>query len=120
MTAKLSPVDRNAMQRAIAMTADEDAGRRRQINQMRRTDPFEEIGTFAVQHCQSRNLGLKPWENLPLWIDDLAAALCEPFDDQTGTREAAELFKKMLAAGLSKYEPDPLAAIGEAERKAAP
>ena len=74
----------------------------------------------GARHCQSRNLGLKPWENLPLWIDDLAAALCEPFDDQTGTREAAELLKKMLAAELSKYEPDPIRAIAEAEAKAAP
>jgi hypothetical protein len=33
-----------------------------------------------------------------------------------GRRAAAELLRRMLAAGLSRYEPDPIAALEAAER----
>ena len=62
----LSRIDRNAMQRAIALTRAEDNGRREQVDHMRRTDNLEEIGTFCASHCQSRNLGLQPWQTLPI------------------------------------------------------
>jgi hypothetical protein len=46
--------------------------------------------------------------------NDLDAALSLP-DDHHGERRAAELLRKMQARGTSKYHPDPLAAIEEAE-----
>ena len=61
----------------------------------------------------------KPGAAPPVEIHDLAATLRLPFGDQRGEREAAELLKTMLAAGLSRYEPDPLAALDEAEAKRA-
>jgi hypothetical protein len=53
-----------------------------------------------------------------MWIRDLDAALREPFGGKRGDREAAELLQRMLDAGLSKYEPDPLAALDQAMRSA--
>ena len=50
----LSRIDRNAMQRAIALTRAEDNGRREQIDHMRRTDNLEEVGAFCASHCQSQ------------------------------------------------------------------
>jgi hypothetical protein len=42
------------------------------------------------------------------------AALAQP-DDHTGQRAAAELVQKMLSLGISRWHPDPLQAIAEAE-----
>jgi hypothetical protein len=40
------------------------------------------------------------------------------FGDPRGAREAGEILQKMLALGLSRFEPNPLQAIAEAEFKA--
>jgi hypothetical protein len=40
--------------------------------------------------------------------------LAKPFDDPRGERESAE---KLLALGLRRFEPNPLAAIAEAEQR---
>jgi hypothetical protein len=39
----------------------------------------------------------------------------QPFGEQHGRREAGEMLKRLLEAGLSRYEPDPVAAIARAE-----
>jgi hypothetical protein len=61
---------------------------------------------------------LQPWQDPPSAIN-LAAALREPFGDQRGAREAGELLSKMLALGISRFDPDPLQAIAEAEKRRA-
>ena len=63
-------------------------------------------------------LNLQAWQTPPMWVRDLDAALREPFGGKRGDREAAELLQRMLDAGLSKYEPDPLAALDQAMRSA--
>ena len=118
-TDSLSRADRDAMERAIEMVRGRGAARCEQINDMLRTDGFQSVGTFAASSCQCDSLRLKPWQTAPLWVGDLDAALRQPFGGQRGTREAAELLKKLLDNGLSKYEPDPLAALDEAKAKRA-
>ena len=55
-----------------------------------------------------------PWQLAPLhYANHLDSALREPFGDPRGPREAAEVLKKTLALGLSRFEPDPLRAIAE-------
>jgi hypothetical protein len=73
---------------------------------------------------QTFGLGVSPFHSFvratpPCWITDLATAMREPFGDPRGEREAAELLQKMLAAGLSRFEPDPLAAFDRIEAKKA-
>ena len=41
----------------------------------------------------------------------------KPFDDPRGERAAAEILKRLLALHLSRFEPDPFAAIAEAEQR---
>ena len=82
---------------------------------MRRTDDLEEVGSFASYSCQMNSLHLRPWQTAPLWVGNLDVALHLPFGDPRGDREAAELLKKMLDAGLSRFEPDPLDALDHAE-----
>ena len=52
----------------------------------------------------------------PIWIRDLEWALQQP-RDHSGVRQAAELVKRMRALGVSKFHPDPLDAIAEAEAR---
>jgi hypothetical protein len=49
--------------------------------------------------------------------NDPDGALRQPYGDARGAREAAEILKKLLALGLSKFEPDPLGAIAAAEQR---
>jgi hypothetical protein len=88
---------------------------------MRRTDDLEEVGSFASYSCQINSLHLRPWQTAPMWVIDIEAPLREPPNDQRGNYHAAQLLRQMLDAGLSRYEPDPLAALDAAERaRAAP
>jgi hypothetical protein len=43
-------------------------------------------------------------------------SLREPFTDARGSREAGEVLQRLLKLGLSKFEPDPMAAIDDAEQ----
>jgi hypothetical protein len=64
-----------------------------------------EAAQRASYHCQIRSLRLKPWQ-------------CPPIDcsDEVGvgyghSRGEVMLRQRMLAANLSLYEPDPIAAL---------
>lgn len=46
---------------------------------------------------------------------NLEAGLRLPFNSKNRERESAELLKRMLHAGLSRYEPDPAAALARVE-----
>jgi hypothetical protein len=118
---RLSKVDREALQHAIEMVRAEGPNETRWIDDHLRTNGFFEAGHLASYHRQYRALQLKPWEFPPIWIDDVRATLKEPPDFKDRHR-AAKLLRRLLAAGLSRYEPDPLTALerAEAERKPEP
>jgi hypothetical protein len=77
---------------------------------------FEEVGRFAAYHCQCRILRLKPWETAPC---DAGPHLHPDATDTHGYGAAAELLERMLAAGLSRWEPDPIGALEAAEKEPA-
>jgi hypothetical protein len=58
---------------------------------------------------------LQPWQDPPCIasLDNLT----KPHGDQRGERESAEWLRRLLDAGLSRFEPDPLAAIERVEAK---
>lgn len=99
----ITDTDRDAMTRAIAAARRESATRRKQIDAKLRKEPWEVVGRFAAFSAQIESLHLQPWESTLVYAD---------------TPEAHALLRRLKAAGLSKYEPDPLAAIAEAERRA--
>jgi hypothetical protein len=100
----LTERDFDAMTRAIAAARGESRGRARQIDDKLRRESFEAVGRFAAFTAQIASLNLEPWESTPLYAD------CP---------ESRAMLQKMLALGLSRYEPDPLQAIAEAERRQA-
>ena len=93
----------------------EGAARAKQLDSKLRDEPWKEVAQFASYCAQGRALDLMPWQSPPCHAN--LRALSEPFGDPRAARESAELLKKMLALGLSRFEPYPLAAIAEAERQ---
>ena len=115
----LSAVDREALARAVELARAESAATREQIDAMLRSRAWEEVARFAAYCCQDRALRLKPWMSPPCWLRtdaDVMAALATPPPDLGGDRAAGQLVERLLAAGLSRYEPDPETALA---RKAA-
>src|SRR5262245_43141350 len=74
-------------------------------------ESWEEVARFAASHCQSQALNLFPWQDPPCW-----GTGCIGFDPDP---DAVRLLEKMLAHGVSRWHPDPLAAIEAAKAKGA-
>jgi hypothetical protein len=89
-----------------------------QIESKLKEEPWIDVAAFASYVMQMDNLRLDPADNPPCWIDDPDEALAGPNDDawHYGAHQAARLLKRMMALGISKYHPDPLAAIRDAEK----
>ena len=49
---KLSPVDREALERAIELTKAENRARAAQITNKLKTESWREVAEFAAYHCQ--------------------------------------------------------------------
>lgn len=55
-----------------------------------------------------------PWQSPPCVAS--LADLGKPFDDPRGARESAELLRRLIDAGLSRFELDPIDALAAAEQ----
>jgi hypothetical protein len=103
--------DRDALTRALDICRAESPGRAQQIDSMLQDQPWLEVAKYAAHFCQHRSLRLLPWETEPMYGDvDLSWR-----DD-----DAARLLHQMLALGISKFEPDPMAAIEKRSRTVTP
>jgi hypothetical protein len=111
---RLTKVDREAFQRALDIVRAEGAMEAARVDHDIKREGFIGAGHGAAYHCQYKNLQLKPWETPPMWVRDIDEALSAPPGPGRAHR-AAELLKRMLACGLSRYEPDPLAALATKE-----
>jgi hypothetical protein len=116
---KPSKGDREAMERAIALSlGSRDRAEAERVRDMLRTRPRAEVGWSCAISCQEKVLRTRPWQPVP--AADYVAVTDR--DDEgspiMGRAAAAELLRRLLAAGLSRYEPDPLRALAriEAER----
>ena len=103
--------DRRAMELAIEMARADSETQRREIDDRLRTQPWQQVAEFAVWCCQDRSLKLRPWDCPPCCTKDVE----DPSDDWGYRPQEVALLRRMLAAGVSRFHPDPLAAIAEAE-----
>jgi hypothetical protein len=105
---KLSRVDKEALERAIVLARASDPPHDQQIAGMLKTRPWIEVATFAAYGCQDDALRLKSWQPAPCWMGDE-----RPIDDFAGAGKLAawELRRRLIASGLSQFEPDPIAAL---------
>jgi hypothetical protein len=101
--------DRIALKLALATCRNESAGRARQIDAKLESEAWEDVAHFAAFCCQSRTLLLEPWSLPPCSADE--------DDDGAVDAEAVRLLRKMLAAGVSRYHPDPMTALEEAKKR---
>ena len=109
---KLNGVDKAALELAVE-TARKKHGRAQQIADKLKEEPWRDVAEFCALVCQGESLDLKPWMVAPCEICDPDKALQVHHD---GRREAAALLKTMLALGVSRWHPDPLAAIAAASQ----
>jgi hypothetical protein len=110
-------VDREALERAVALTLANDPPEQGRVDQVRdflAEREWEDVATFCAYHQQAHRLKLPPWAWPPCWVEDVAETLARGRDDVE--YPAAVLAKKLLNAGLSIYEPDPAGAL-RAKRK---
>jgi hypothetical protein len=117
---RLSPVDREALERALKIILGrperEDRGRRAQVERMLEEDGWFRAAGFCVYCCQMELVRPRLWQPIPSDITDIEGTLAKGDDGLGGSYRAALLLKRMLAAGLSRYEPDPVRAL-EAKRR---
>jgi hypothetical protein len=92
------------MRRAIDIMRAESAGSAAQIEHKLKHEGFEAAGQFAAYAVQCDVLQLKPWEAPPssIWGNFCSGGI--------------ELRDRLVAAGLSVYEPDPARALAKTER----
>jgi hypothetical protein len=119
-TPMLEKHDRDALQAAVKMYTDRSPGAAEQIERKLRDERWQQVAEFCSRVMQGANLKLNPWEIPPAKIDlDAPHYGRHPPPYRDGRDEAAALLRDMLALGISRWHPDPEAAIAEAERQQA-
>jgi hypothetical protein len=91
---------------------------REQIDRKMKQDGFTETGRFAAYCCQCNALRLMPWQDPPCHVYAEERGDDEARNQISGYEQALSLLQQMLDLGISRWHPDPVAAI-EAKKKAA-
>jgi hypothetical protein len=103
--------DQDALRRAFLLTMKQP-GRAKQLYAHLNEDDYAQGAadacSFAAFHQQVQNLSLPPWELPPCCIGG---------DEARISPEIMAIGDRLLKAGLSLYEPDPLEALAKAEAK---
>ena len=119
---RLSRIDREALERAIEIVRNRknDPGRREQVDHLMKHEGWFTAADFCCYCCQSELIRPRLWQPIPADIDpaDIETILARGDDGLGGEYAAARVLKRMLRAGLSRYEPEPLKALAEAKRRA--
>jgi hypothetical protein len=105
--------DRAALELALQQTlAEKDQSRVEQVRSMLEGRTRLYVSQFCSFHRQIEALRLRPWE-LPPCLGDC--------DVGSGRDEQAwRLLRRMQKAGVSRWHPDPIAAVEAAEKRAHP
>ena len=106
MTTTLSPIDQDALGRALVIARAESGAECARFDDIEAQHGWREAAERASYCLQVKNLALKPWQCPP----------CDCRSDEVGhgyghSRVEVMLRRRMLEAGLSLYEPDPAAAL---------
>jgi hypothetical protein len=112
----LSDLDRRALELAIKIDRQRNKACRLQLDDKLKTEAWIEVARFAAHRCQEISLHLAPWQCWPpsrVAVDDVD----KPGYEHRGIGQSAALLRRMLAAGVSRYHPDPLAALAAAPRR---
>jgi hypothetical protein len=109
----MTPRDREALTRAIKLANAHQHAHdilregKSQIDRKLEDEPWQKVGEYCSYACQRRSLQLRPWQWPPCWVT--------LSDSDPEHAPAVALLKRLLANNLSKYEPDPVAALHATE-----
>jgi hypothetical protein len=98
-----SDVDDDALRRALEIARRDPQCAALFDAKLADGEPWCDVAESAAYHCQIKALRLRPWQEPP--------AVADATDPRERDPEAQALLRRMLAAGLSRYEPDPMAAL---------
>lgn len=102
--------DHAALELALSrILGNREHSQHEQIKAKLESEPWADVAAFAASSEQIDALQLKPWQAPPSHIDDPEAVIA--LGTSHPDYKAAKLLQRMLAHGVSKYAPDPLAAI---------
>jgi hypothetical protein len=107
-------IDRTALKLAIQQTLAAGGVEAEQIRNKLARESWEEVAQFAAYSRQCVTLRLRPWEAPPAHTYDEGR---DP-EDYGGRPKELALLRRMLRAGVSRWHPNPPAALAEAEAKA--
>jgi hypothetical protein len=107
----LSDIDRQALELAIQIGREL---RGDLIDYFLAEKPWLEAAIEAAHLCQMSKLNLRPWECWPPCAVE-AGETDAPGLDHRGISKSAALLRKMLSLGISRWHPDPIAALAAAE-----
>jgi hypothetical protein len=108
--ADVDPTDITALELAVEQTLRERSDWGMQISCKIAEEGWRQAAEFAASHRQTIALHLKPWQLPP--SDVVESDAHDPL-----RAEAVRLLHKMLAHGVSRYDPNPLAAIAAAKKQ---
>jgi hypothetical protein len=123
MKRTLSSVDREAIERAIAITRrSSEPGRKEQLDRLLAEEGFDAAADLAVYHCQRELIRPRLWQPTPADIDpdQVDAIIARGDDGKNGENQAARLLRRMLKAGLSRFEPQPIEALAAVKARRTP
>src|SRR5262245_42990329 len=96
-----------ALKRAMQIASAEPL-RKQQLEDMLQDRDWFEVARFAASCVQSQTLQLKPWQ--------LPPCVCDEADPNERDKQGQTLLKRMLAARISRYDPDPLAELEKKQK----
>jgi hypothetical protein len=104
-----------ALERCLKAYAAENAEHKARVQELLadRTRTRREVAKFCAYSLQYDALDLEPWQAPPCILSSTRARDLEPHD-----RQAHHIMRSMVKAGISIYEPDPLAALAAVRRRA--
>ena len=112
----LDPIDAEALSRAIELYRGLGRDRSEQVDFWLRRDGWLQAARFCVAYCQKSLVRPKLWLALPMYIEpDEIEAIIARGPDRNGEYQAAKILRKLLRAGLSCFEPEPLKALAAAK-----
>lgn len=103
----INELDRLALERCVEV-ARRDPKFAEVLDEKARDEAWFDIAVAACSRVQSRTMNLDPWESPPVW-----AHVARPGRDDV----AINVLARMLAAGVSRYSPDPLRELADAEAR---
>jgi hypothetical protein len=108
----LSDLDRLALARAVEIERARNPACRQRIDRLAAEEGWLAAAQSAARHCQDIALHLSPWQCWPPSVVE-PDETDEPGCEHRGITASAKLLRRMLRAGVSKYDPDPEAALQE-------